>query len=161
MPYVKRGGNGGRRPGAGRKLGSLNREPSARALAHAHVMARVLKHEELTAARVLEEWRRIALLDVRSFFDAENRVKPMSQLTAEQGAALASFEVLIKNAAAGDGHQDTMHKFKIWDKVRVLEHVAKYLGMLREPEITVTVELLLARLDAGRQRIAEGRGLSR
>jgi len=124
-------------------------------------MARVLKHEELTAARVLEEWRRIALLDVRSFFDAENRVKPMSQLTAEQGAALASFEVLIKNAAAGDGHQDTMHKFKIWDKVRVLEHVAKYLGMLREPEITVTVELLLARLDAGRQRIAEGRGLSR
>jgi hypothetical protein len=36
-------------------------------------------------------------------------------LTAEQGAALAGFEVLIKNAKAGDGQIDEIHKIKLWD----------------------------------------------
>jgi hypothetical protein len=38
-----------------------------------------------------------------------------SELTAEQGAALAGFEVLIKNAKAGDGQIDEIHKIKLWD----------------------------------------------
>jgi hypothetical protein len=69
----------------------------------------------LTAARVLGELRRLALVDARSFWDAEGRLKKPSELTAEQGAALAGFEVLIKNAKAGDGQIDEIHKIKLWD----------------------------------------------
>jgi hypothetical protein len=48
----------------------------------------------LSAARILEELRRLALVDARSFWDEQGRLKPLSELTAEQGAALASFEVI-------------------------------------------------------------------
>jgi len=91
-----------------------------------------LERAELTADRVLEELRRLALVDARTFFDDRGNLKPVSGLTAEQGAALASFEVLIKNAEAGDGKQDVVHKLKLWDKVRSLETLAKHFKLLVE-----------------------------
>jgi phage terminase small subunit len=87
---------------------------------------------ELSAIRVLEEYRRLAFADVRSFFDANGNVKSMQDLTPEQGSALAGFEVLIKNAKAGDGVTDTVHKFRLWDKTRALESLAKHFGLLTE-----------------------------
>jgi phage terminase small subunit len=94
--------------------------------------AKQLDSAELTAARVLEEYRRLALIDLRSFFDEQGNLKPIPQLTPEQGSALASFEVIKKNAAAGDGVVDTIHKFKVWDKTRALEGLAKHFGLLTE-----------------------------
>lgn len=70
---------------------------------------------------MLDELRRLALVDARSFWDGEGRLKKPSELTPEQGAALAGFEVLIKNAKAGDGQTDEIHKIKLWDKTRALE----------------------------------------
>lgn len=87
---------------------------------------------ELSAARVLEEYRRLAFVDARSFWDAHGNVKPMSELTAEQGSALAGFEALIKNAKAGDGITDTIHKFKLWDKTKALDSLAKHFGLLKD-----------------------------
>ena len=95
----------------------------------------------LSAARVLEELRRIALLDPRGFFTRRGRLKPVEALTAEQAGALASLEVVIKNAAAGDGHTDTIHKIRFWDKVRALEMLAKYFGLIKEADVNVTVQL--------------------
>ena len=92
--------------------------------------AALAERAELTADRVLEELRRLALADARSFFDDHGNLKPISELTAEQGAAIASFEVLIKNAEAGDGKQDVVHKIRLWDKVRALELLAKYFRLL-------------------------------
>jgi hypothetical protein len=74
----------------------------------------------------------MADVDARSFWDAEGRLKKPSELTAEQGAALAGFEVLIKNAKAGDGQSDEIHKIKLWDKTRALEALAKHFGLVRE-----------------------------
>jgi phage terminase small subunit len=71
-------------------------------------------------------------VDMRSFFDEAGNLIPVSQLTPEQGSALASFEVIKKNAAAGDGVIDTVHKFKVWDKTRSLEQLAKHFGLLTE-----------------------------
>lgn len=93
---------------------------------------RIAERCDLTAARVLEELRRLAFCDPRSFFDAAGNLKPLAELTSEQGSALASFEVIKKNAEAGDGIIDTVHKFKLWDKTRALEMVAKYFGLLTE-----------------------------
>lgn len=88
--------------------------------------------DELTAARVLEEARRIALNDPRGFWTEAGDLKPIGALTAEQASALAGFEVVIKNAKAGDGQTDTVHKIKFWDKGRTLEHLMKHFGLLTE-----------------------------
>jgi len=94
--------------------------------------ARQLDTAELSAARVLEELRRLALVDARSFWDEQGRLEPLSELTAEQAAALAGFEVIIKNAKAGDGQTDEIHKIKLWDKTRALELLAKHFKLLTE-----------------------------
>lgn len=94
--------------------------------------AKQLAHADLSAARVLEEMRRLAFLDTRSFFYDDGNLKPMSELSEEQGAALAGVEVIIKNAKAGDGVTDEIHKIKLWDKPRTLEMLAKHFGLLKE-----------------------------
>ncbi len=94
--------------------------------------ARHLETADLTAVRVLEEYRRLAFADTRQFFDEHGNAKAIKDLSAEQGSQLAGFEVLIKNAKAGDGITDTIHKFKLWDKTRALEALAKHFGLLTE-----------------------------
>lgn len=91
-----------------------------------------LSEASLTAARVLEEYRRLAFSDARAFWDDKGNLKPMKDLTAEQGSVLAGFEAVIKNAKAGDGQTDTVHKIKLWDKTRALESLAKHFGLLTE-----------------------------
>lgn len=91
-----------------------------------------LASEGLSAARVLEEYARLAFFDTRSFFDDAGNLKPLRDLTPEQGAALAGVEVIIKNAKAGDGATDTVHKIKLWDKTKALDSLAKHFGILKE-----------------------------
>jgi phage terminase small subunit len=91
-----------------------------------------LASADISAARVLEEMRRLAFIDLRGYFTATGDLKPIGDLNAEQGSALAGLEVLIKNAKAGDGQTDTIHKFKVWDKTRALEMLAKHFGLLTE-----------------------------
>src|SRR4051794_17902724 len=59
--------------------------------------AKQLDEAGLSAARVLEELRRLAFVDLRGFFDEAGNLKPISELTAEQGSALAGLEVIKKN----------------------------------------------------------------
>jgi hypothetical protein len=49
-----------------------------------------LASADLTAVRVLEEYRRLAFIDLRSFFDEKGELKPPKEWSAEQGAALSS-----------------------------------------------------------------------
>ena len=109
----------------------------------------------VSKARLLQELGRIALVNLADYFDPATRdAKHPSDLTADQGACLAGFEVLIKNAKAGDGVTDTIHKFKLWDKVRALELYMKHYGMLIE-KIEVkdsTADARVARLVAARSR---------
>jgi len=120
--------HGGLRPGSGMPAGYKTRKTLAREAAEAKVLAET----GLTAARVLEEYRRLAFADTRDFFDEHGNAKAIKDLTAEQGSQLAGFEVLIKNAKAGDGITDTIHKFRLWDKTRALEALAKHFGLLTE-----------------------------
>lgn len=120
--------------------------------------ARQMATADLSAARVLEELRRVAFSNVRDYFDgATGDAKHPHQLTAEQGAALAGFEVLIKNIAAGDGVTDTIHKFKLWDKVKALELLAKHFELLvdRVKVDDTSADARIARLVAARKRCAE------
>lgn len=92
--------------------------------------AKQLDEAGLTAARVLEEYRRLALFDVRQFYDESGNIKPVKEWTADMGAAVAGVETLIKNAEAGDGVTDRVLKFRLWDKTRALESLAKHFGLL-------------------------------
>lgn len=110
----------------------------------------------LTAARVLEELRRLAFANQRDFFHDDGRAKHPHELTEAQGACVAQFEVLIKNISAADGHTDLIHKFKLWDKPRALELLAKHFALLVEKiEIKgASADARVARLIAGRKRTA-------
>ena len=114
-----------------------------------------LDRAELTAARVLEELRRIAFTDVRGFFDVRGNLIPLRDLTAEQGSQLASFEVIIKNAFAGDRLTDTVHKIKLWDKVHSLELLAKHFRLLVDRVEVVDAGGRVARLVAARKRLGK------
>ena len=94
--------------------------------------AKQLESADISATRILEEMKRIALVDMRSFFDEHGNAKAIKDLSPDQGAALGGFELLIKNAKAGDGVTDTIHKFKLWDKPKVLEMFCKHFGLLEE-----------------------------
>jgi len=116
---------------------------------------RALETAGVSQARLLEELGRVALANVRDYFDpVTHDARHPSALTEAQGAALAGFEVLIKNAKAGDGITDTIHKFKLWDKVRAIELYMRYYQMLVEKvEVNVsTATARVARLNAARKR---------
>jgi phage terminase small subunit len=97
----------------------------------------------ITAQRVKEELARLAFVDMRAFFDEQGNLKPIHQMTADQGAALAGLEVIVKNAQAGDGHTDIVHKFKVWDKCKALELLGKHFGLFDEhAHVSGTIELV-------------------
>jgi hypothetical protein len=70
--------------------------------------------------------------DVRAFFTPDGKLKPLSELTEEQGSQLASFEVIKGNLSGQDGHMDTIHRIKFVDKVAALTLLAKFFGLLTE-----------------------------
>lgn len=97
----------------------------------------------ITALRVKEELARLAFSDVRTLFDDTGDLKSIHDLTADEAAPVASFEVIKKNAAAGDGHTDTIHKLKVWDKTKALELLGKHFGLFDEhAHVSGTIELV-------------------
>lgn len=101
---------------------------------------------DIKAEDVLREYGRVAFIDMRTFFDAQNNLKAISELDDAQGAALASLEVVIKNVAAGDGKTDLVHKFKLWDKMKALESLAKHFGLLVD-KVEHSGELVIQHMD--------------
>lgn len=102
------------------------------AAAIAAAKSKAVVSADLTAARVLEELRRLAFHDIRTLFDTNGNLRPIHDLEPEEAAALAGVEVIIKNAKAGDGVTDEIHKIKVWDKSRALEMLCKHFGLLTE-----------------------------
>lgn len=89
---------------------------------------------------------RIALTDRRGLWRG-NQLKPLDQWTADEAALLEGFEIVIKNAAAGDGHTDTVHKVHLAKKTPALELLCKKLQLLierHEVKGTLTLEHLIA-----------------
>lgn len=105
----------------------------AKRLAEAQVALEVETGEaHIDAVRVLLELGRLATVDQRCFYDAHGNLKPITDWTPAMGAVVAGFEVIKKNAQAGDGVIDTIHKFKVWDKTKALDLLAKHFGLLIE-----------------------------
>lgn len=114
-------------------------EQGARLLANASVSQAIqtrqkakLEALDFDAQRVIQELGRIAFTDMGGFFDDQGNIKAVKDMTPTQRAQLQSLEVIKKNAAAGDGITDTVYKFKLWDKTKALDTLAKHFGLLVE-----------------------------
>jgi phage terminase small subunit len=113
-----------------------------------------LEKADLTATRVLEELRRLVFSNVQDLFDEVGNLKPIQDLTREQAASIASLEVIKKNAEAGDGHIDVVHKIKVWDKTRSLELAAKHFKLLTDVLRIEDTNELVNRIAAARKRLS-------
>jgi len=146
-----------RRAGYSKKTASsqgwqLLRLPAVRAAIVAG-KTKQLERRGITADRVLLELARVAFVNARDYWNPDGSAKHPKALTEDEGACLAGFEVLIKNVSGADGLTDTIHKFKLWDKVRGLELLAKHLRLLDEHVEITDAGGRVARLVAARKRV--------
>lgn len=112
----------------GRPEGSKSAQTLERERARAERLAEI----GLSAKAVVDELAILAFANLQDAFDGDGNLKPIHQMTREQAAAIASLEVIKKNAEAGDGKTDVVHKVRVWDRVKSLEILAKHFGLLKE-----------------------------
>lgn len=137
----------------GRKPGSVNKATAA-------LRARLLRDETLTVESTVEAIRRGMQFDPRCVFDpVTKRLKHPTELTEEEAWCIDSYEIIIKNAEAGDGHTDTVAKLKFQRRKDYVELAARHQGMLHD-KVDVNVTDVGAKLDAARQ-IARERNTSK
>lgn len=110
---------------------SLLRNPKVAEVVKARTSQQLAK-VGVTAEAVKERLRLIGFQDVRKLFDEQGNLKPIHSLDDDAAVMVAGIEVIKKNAAAGDGVIDTVHKVKIVDPVKSLEMLAKHFGLLVE-----------------------------
>jgi hypothetical protein len=108
--------------------------------------AKLLRDADLTAESTAESIRRGALFDPRSLVDADGNYKRLSDLTEQEAWCIAGFELVTKNAAAGDGHTDKVWKIKLVDRAKYVELAARHLGMLTD-KVELQGELVTALTD--------------
>ena len=96
---------------------------------------------------------------LRSSMWKDGQLLPFDQWPADALALLEGFEVVIKNAAAGDGHTDVVHKVHLAKKMPALVELLKHFGLVSEKVELSVSEPLLAALDAIKARNrAKGEG---
>lgn len=114
---------------------------------------------ELKAENVLEAIRRNvdaeAFGDLRALYDEKGRLKQIHALTRDESDKVGGFETVIKNAAAGDGHTDTVLKIKVKDHSRYVEMGAKHFKLLTDIVEHQGLEGMELRIRNGRVRIGE------
>lgn len=116
---------------------------------------------KLTIQRVELELRRIALFDPRKLIGRVKKssrqftLREIAELPDDVAAAISSFDVVLDNQTAGDGHQDTVVKVRWYDKRDTLALLAKHFGYVTD-KVTIALEPeLRSLLEAGRMRNAQ------
>lgn len=123
--YIANGGNGTQ---AALDAGFSEKTATAQAsrlLRHVKVQQEITRRRAeleqqsgLTAERVLREIARIVYFDPRELFREDGSLKPTSEWTDDQAAAIASIEI-----------SDGKTRVKAWDKNAALEKAMKHLGL--------------------------------
>jgi phage terminase small subunit len=99
-------------------------------------MTRIADKLEMSAERTLQEINRIALSDLRKYFEDNGQLKPITALGDDAAAALHSVdsEELFEWVQRGDKKEREQigftKKIRVHDKVRALEMLMKYYKLL-------------------------------
>ena len=119
------------------------------------LLAKSIVKANLTVQEVIEGIKQHMHFDPRQLIDAETgEYIPIENLPEDVAMCVHRFEVILKNAQAGDGVIDKVLKVHGEAKLGWYALAAKYLGMLVEKVEIVNHEKNLAALEAGRQRVA-------
>lgn len=116
-----------------------------------------LEQLDLRAEKVLLAIDRALDADVRDLFDWHGHVRPLDTLTARQAYLITSFEVILKNAKAGDGVTDEVLKVKLEPRAQYVEMAAKYFGLLVDCVEVNASEDIIEILKAARLRVSEAK----
>ena len=99
----------------------------------------VLVRFDITKEHILRELARIAFSNVQDLYYNDGTLKPISELTRDQAAAISSIEVEERLGLAGGEVVPKAHKkYKFYDKMRALEALAQYLQMETQQEKSVS-----------------------
>ena len=153
---------------AAKEAGYSPRSASAQGsqlLKHADISAYIDYHKSkateiagTSKTRITEELSRLAFSNVADFtrLNSEGDLEvDFSGATREQLSAVSGVKVKkrkiysAKGELVGEEHQS---EFKLWDKIRAAELLGKDIGMFKEPEQKIVVDVA-DRLLAARQRI--------
>jgi len=84
---------------------------------------RAAKRAEISRARIMEEYAKVAFLDPRQFFDKDGNLIPVHDLDEDVSAALGGIDVLHRKTTSGE--IITTKKIKFLDKKGALDSLAK------------------------------------
>jgi len=87
----------------------------------------------ITQKRVLEEYAKVAFLDIRKFYTVDGVLKSIHDLDDNAAGALAGVEVYEEKTGEEDVEAiGTTKKIKTYDKVKALDSLARHLGMFTD-----------------------------
>jgi phage terminase small subunit len=117
--------------------------------------ARVIAEAEVSAAATLRELGRVGYFDIGQVFRRNGDLIPIHQLPPAVRAGIASVEIVLKNATAGDDKIDRVLKIRTTDKVPALGLLARHFALLVD-RVQVTGAVSLAeKIAAARRRGAQ------
>jgi len=89
---------------------------------------------QVTADKVISELYHLLTFDVSEIFDDNGKFKDIHVIPKELRKAIASIEVYEEYSGKGKNRQLTGYtkKIKFWDKIKVIELLAKHLGLIAD-----------------------------
>lgn len=102
--------------------------------AFAKARAEIQAHASKNAGRLLDEYIRLAYFDPAKLLDNTGRPLPLSEIDEDTRRAIVALEVVDEFEGKGDARTQigTIKKYKMADKQRAMDSLAKVLGLLVE-----------------------------
>jgi phage terminase small subunit len=127
-----------------------------------NLIGRTIKEADLNAQRVLKELMRMAYANMRNYTkpdEASGYVRiDLNDISEDQWAAIQEFTV-DETGGSGDGERMAVQRvrFKLADKTKALELLARHLRLLTDRTEIVADDVLVAQLLEGRARRDAGK----
>ncbi|MCP4493187.1 MAG: terminase small subunit [Gammaproteobacteria bacterium] len=102
------------------------------------------KRNDIHVDRVLQEFARLAFLNPALLFDENGDLIPIQKLDEDVARAIGAFDVTeVRIHRDGeDTKYEQVKKFKLSDKIRALDSLAKYLEMFKDKESSSSDKLV-------------------
>jgi len=117
-------------PDTAQQIGSENLSKPVIQDAIQEIQSKLSEETGITAKRVIEEYAKIAFVDIREAFSVDNGLHDVRQIDDSTAAALSSVETFeVRQDGMVIGHT---RKVKFHDKIRALEALGKHLGVFEK-----------------------------